>query len=531
MLISKTDFILWRDCPHNTWVKKNKPEVYNSFEISEFEKSLGEIGNEVELVARKMFPGGYLVEGRNQGSQDLTKKLIAEKTPIIFQGVFATNKFMAASDVLKWNEADNVYDIYEIKMSSAAVDGDEVAKDAKDDQFENDLAFQANVAQMIGLKIGKKYLIRLNKDYVRKGELDLTPGALFIIEDKTEKINEMMPGVLVDMVRACEFLNQKDQPKAPCDCYYKGRGSHCTTFTYLNPEVPKYSVHDLNRIGNSKRALKSLLDEGILTLDRIPDEDERLKPSPIKKPGEEARDGVPRKWNQVKAYKTGEPIIDLEAIKTELNSLTFPLYFLDYETWPRAIPPFNGYYPYQQIVFQYSLHILEKPDAEPIHKEFLHFDGDPAEQIVASLRKDIGNVGTVISWHKSFENSRNKELAEMVPLEFNFLNDLIKRTYDLKDIVENQHYVHPGFLGRSSIKKVLPVVAALTGQEKDLDYKKLGVKNGMDAIEAYRQIKDGELVGEAKEQKIKDMLKYCKLDTYAMYVIWKFFYDLVKNSI
>ena len=112
MLISKTDFILWRECPHNTWVKKNKPEVYNSFEISEFEKSLGEIGNEVELVARKMFPGGYLVEGRNQGSQDLTKKLIAEKTPTIFQGVFATDKFMAASDVLKWNEADNVSDIY-----------------------------------------------------------------------------------------------------------------------------------------------------------------------------------------------------------------------------------------------------------------------------------------------------------------------------------------------------------------------------------------------------------------------------------
>lgn len=530
MIISKTDFILWRECPHNTWVKKNKPEVYNSFEISEFEKSLGEIGNEVELVARKMFPDGYLVEKRSAGAQELTQTLLTEKKSVIFQAVFATDKFMAASDVLKWNETEGAYDIYEIKMSSAGLDGEEVGKELKDEQFENDLAFQSNVADLVGLKIAKKYLIRLNKDYVRKGELDLTPGALFIIEDKTETIDKLMPGVLVDMERSYEFLNQKVQPKGSCGCYYTGRGSHCTSFTYLNPEVPKYGVHDLNRIGNSKKALKSLLDEGILTLDKIPDEDERLKPSKIKKPGEEAREGVPRKWNQVKAYKTNEPIINLEAIKVELNSLTFPLYFLDYETWPRAIPPYNGYRPYQQIVFQYSLHVLESPEAEPVHKEFLHFDGDPAEKIVAALRRDIGDVGTVISWHKPFENSRNKELADAVPLEYNFLHNLIKRTYDLKDIVENQHYVHPGFLGRSSIKKVLPVVAKLSGREQELDYKKLGVKNGMDAIEAYRKIKDGELVGADKEQKVKDMLAYCKLDTYAMYVIWKFFYKLVYNK-
>lgn len=522
MTISKTDFIMWQECPHNVWVKKHEPQEYAKFEISEFERSLGEIGNEVELVARKMFLGGYLVEKRSEGAQELTQKLIQEKEPIIFQAVFATDKYLAATDVLKWNETEGAYDIYEIKMSSTSND-EEGGGGTKDEQFENDLAFQANAAQMVGLKIAKKYLIRLNKDYVRKGELDLTPGQLFIIEDKTETIKDLIPGVLVDMERAHDFLNQKVKPKGPCGCYYLGRGSHCTTFTYLNPEVPKYSVHDLNRIGNSKKALKSLLDEGILNIDKVPDEDERLKPSKIKKPGEEACEGVPRKWNQVRVHKTGEPIIDLEAIRTELNSLTFPLYFLDYETWPRAIPPYNSYRPYQQIVFQYSLHILEKPEGEPVHKEFLHFDGDPAEKIVAALRKDIGNVGTVISWHKSFENSRNKELAEAVPLEFNFMTDLVKRTYDLKDIVENQHYVHPGFMGRSSIKKVLPALVP------ELSYKNLGVKNGMEAIESYRQIMEGELVGELAEKKKKEMLEYCKLDTYAMYRLWKVFYDMINK--
>ena len=153
-------------------------------------------------------------------------------------------------------------------------------------------------------------------------------------------------------------------------------------------------------------------------------------------------------------------------------------------------------------------------------------DGDPAERIVESLSSHIGNVGSVVSWYKKFENSRNKELARLVPLKFEFLQSLITRSYDLMDIVEDQHYVHPGFQGRSSIKKVLPVLAP--GPE--YSYKNLGVQNGTDAIEAYRKILKGELTGSEAEEKKKEMIEYCKLDTKAMYAIWKHFYDLVNNA-
>jgi len=117
-LLTKTDFILYRECPNDVWVKKHKPEVYEKFEVSEFEQSLAEMGNDVEELARGMFPGGYLVERRSEGSQELTKKLISEQKPIIFQAVFATDKFLAATDILKWNDEAKKYDIYEIKMSS-----------------------------------------------------------------------------------------------------------------------------------------------------------------------------------------------------------------------------------------------------------------------------------------------------------------------------------------------------------------------------------------------------------------------------
>ncbi len=525
-LLTKTDFILYRECPNNVWVKRHKPAEYAKFEISEFEQSLAVMGNEVEKLARGMFPAGFLIERRSERAQELTKKLITERAPVIFQAVFATDKYLTAADVLKWNESAQKYDIYEIKMSSTEEDDDEEEEGKpkrvnkkRELQYEYDIAFQTNVIEGCGIPLNKKYLVRLNRKYVRMGELNFIPGELFIVEDKTEVIDRLSPTVAIEMSQAQTYLSTTKIPVAPCPCYYKGRSSHCTAFTYINPHVPAYSVHDLNRIGNSKKYLKELLDEGILEISDVPIDD-RLKPKP---PKAGAKPGKPRKLNQILVHKSQEPLVNLETLKAELDSLTFPLYFLDYETYPTAIPPYNGYYPYQQIVFQYSLHVLKDKNSEPIHFERLILDGEPSERIAESLRKNIGDTGTVISWFKTFENSRNKELAGFLPIHKNFFLGIIGRTYDLMDIVDGQHYVHPGFKGRASIKKVLPVLAP------HLSYKTLGVQSGTDAIEAYRKITAGEISGEALKDKEREMLKYCKLDTYAMYVLWRFFSNEIKK--
>ncbi|KKQ94975.1 MAG: hypothetical protein UT20_C0033G0005 [Candidatus Levybacteria bacterium GW2011_GWA1_39_11] len=537
-LLTKTDFIRYRECPNNTWVKINEPEEYAKFEISDFEKSLGVMGNEVERLVRGMFPAGVLVDGRGSDAQELTKKLIAEKTPVIFQAICATNKYLAATDILVWNESANAYDVCEVKMSSAFEIKQEEMSDADSDeedlkpkrvnkkkelQYEYDLAFQVNVFEMCGVRINNKYLIRLNKEYTKIGDLDFSENKLFVKEDKTEAINNLLEQAKFEMEQASELLSQNIKPTGNCFCYYKGRSSHCTAFKYINPEVPDYSVHDLNRIGNSKALLKELLDAKILTVENVPEDwIPAVKKLSAKDEEKGKKQSKPRKLNQVQAYKTKREIIDLEAIKTELNSLTFPLYFLDYETYPTAIPMFNGYRPYQHIVFQYSLHVLRSVDSELAHYELLVLDGDPAERIVEGLKSHIGDTGSIISWYKKFENSRNKELARLVPLHYEFLHDVISRTYDLMDIVDQQYYVHYGFKGSSSIKKVQPVLAP------DFSYKHLDVQNGTDAIEAYRQITQGELTGELVEEKKKQMLEYCKNDTEVMYILWKFFLNLIK---
>ena len=506
-------------------MKWHRPDDYAKFPLSEFELSLLQAGNDVEEVARVMFPGGYLIEKRSPGARELTAQLMAERHPVIFQAVFGTEDFLSAADIVVWNEAAGMYDLYEVKMSTAEEADEESDEEPKvnkkkEERFENDLAFQVNVARMCGVSFNKKYLVRLNRKYVRAGEIDLEQ--MFLRTEKSEILSEaFLSDVELKMRSALIYLRDEKEPAGPCECYYKGRSSHCTTFSLSNPDVPEYSVHDLNRIGNSKKYLKELLDEGVLHIRDVP-EDDRLRPKPprVDKDGI-LRESKPRKLNQVLAHKTGQPIVDMAGIRDELSRLRFPLYFLDYETYPTPIPPFDGYRPYQHIVFQYSLNILPHRDAKLEHRECLVLEGDPSRQIVEGLRRDIGDIGTIISWNKKFENSRNKELAALLPEYSSFLHGLVERTYDLMDIVEQQMYVHPDFRGSSSIKKVQPVLAP------HYSYKKLGVKNGTDAIDAYRKISTGIISGADAELKRQEMLEYCRYDTEVMYEIWAFFMKLV----
>ena len=112
------------------------------------------------------------------------------------------------------------------------------------------------------------------------------------------------------------------------------------------------------------------------------------------------------KKNQVYVHKTQKPIIDLNAIKKELKSLVYPLYFFDYETYPPAIPLFKGFKPYQQIPFQFSLHVLNDENSEPAHFEYLHEKPtDPSLPLINKLREMIGPEGSIIVWSKDLKRA------------------------------------------------------------------------------------------------------------------------------
>lgn len=493
--LSKTSYILYRRCKKNTWLKIHRPDIYYKFPMSEFEQHLMETGIEVELSARNLFPGGVLIDGTDREAREKTIACMRRKDPIIFQPALLVDNFFAALDVLKYDPTSDSYSIYEIKSTSGE----------KEDHY-YDLAFQVNlikkfaVANNMRINLSTMYLIHLNSKYIRNGPLDLTE--LFAIADATEPVSDILDRVAEEMDLALTYLSQPTEPAGPCSCLYKNRGNHCSTFQHSNSHVPEYSVHDIARISRGK--LEKLVDGNILRIDQV---HENFSLTEIQK-------------NQVEAEQNDRTLVDGDRILSELSKLEYPIYFLDYETFPCAIPRFNGFSPHQQMPFQHSLHILDSPadlKTETLrHVEFIYLDsGDPTRAFTESLRMNLGPRGSIVVWHRSFEAQRNEELAYRLPEMKSFLDDVNSRLYDLKEIFSQQYYVHKGFRGSASIKRVLPVLIP------ELSYTTLAIQEGSEALRKWDEMTMGHISQEEKERIASNLLEYCKLDSFAMYAIFR----------
>lgn len=492
--LSKTDYILYRECPKNVWYKLHKPNIYFQSELSEFEKTIIETGNEVELAARKLFPSGVLIERRDEKGQKATQGYITQKQEVLFQPIFTKDNYIAAVDILKFNQKTASYSIYEVKSTSSV-----------DEKIHyHDLSFQVNLLEKCGLKIDKAYLIHLSPEYIRSGELNLEQ--LFKIVDVSSEVSSVSENVSVEIVAALRYLSQDSEPNGFCCCIYKGRSRHCSTFQHANPEVPEYSVHDIARIGNSKAKLKELIDNNIFHLDKIP---AHIKLTDIQQ-------------SQVDTHNLNKVLVSKEKILEEFNVLTYPLYFLDYETFPAAIPRFDGFSPYDQIPFQYSVDVLESADSEPKHYEFLYVEtGDPSRSFAESLQKSLGTAGNIIVWHKSFECGINDKIAKRIPAMKPLMDSFKERIYDLEDVFKKQYHIHKDFRGGTSIKNILPVLVP------KLSYKELEIRDGGSAADTWNKIVSDVFNDAEKEKAINDLKVYCGLDTYAMYAIWRELHKLL----
>jgi len=490
MYISKTDYLEYTFCKKNLWLRKHKPELFEGVELSEFEKKIIEEGNLADEAARGLFPDGVLVEIIGSNSVPFTQSLLKAKTKTIFQGGFLWNNFFVQSDILRFNEALDGWELYEVKATN------DVKREVPHHHI-NDLAFQKTVIENCGVKIVKTGVIHLNSEYRMIGKVNFDD--LFIIADLTDEVLAAEPEVQSQMNDLKAYLD--DHEEKGCECLYRGRNAQCTTFVYSNPEVPEYSVHDINRIGGSKKLFYDWIDRGIYSLDDIDNP--------------EALTGA--KKAQYDAYMLGKPLIDREAIKDALSELVFPIYFFDYEGYSSAIPRFGGFGAYEQIPFQYSLHILHE-DSEMEHKEFLITEPtkDLTLPLIERMREDFGDTGSVVSWYKSYESQRNNKLAELHPSHADFLESLNDRMFDLMEIFSKNMYVDARFKGSASIKNVLPVLVP------ELTYKALDIQKGDQAVERWEKLIDPNTPINEKEQIVKDLLEYCKLDTLAMVRIYQF---------
>ncbi len=500
-LISKTTFLSFLECYRDVWLRIHRPEQVGKLQISDFELHILEQGNEVEAEARKLFPDGVYITSTEDDAVNDTVCLMREKTATIFQATFLVDGFIAKNDMLVYDKVGDKWDLYEVKGTNSLKEEGAGSRDHIDD-----LAFQLSVLRRSNANVGRCFIIHLNKEYVRAGDIDLK--ALFVVDDVTDKIEARLPEIEEKMKVAKEYLTSEKEPPRGCECVYKARKKHCTSFQLSNPEIPEYSVHDLSRV--SQKKLDLFIERGIFDLNDIPDDFELTD----------------NQKNQVMAHKRQKSIINIENIKKELNELTFPFYFFDYEAFGPAIPAFNGYGPYKHIPFQFSIHILRSPTTPLEHVEFLHDSlSDPSEKVVEILKKHIPPGGTIIAWYKHFEKMVCKEIGIRLPQHAAYLEEFNSRIYDLMDIFHDQHYVHPSFKGKSSIKKVLPTLAA------ELRYDMLAIQEGGQAADAWWKMVSPNTSVDEKKQIAHDLKVYCGLDTYAMYAIWHHLQETITDGV
>ena len=391
-----------------------------------------------------------------------------------------------------------------MKSSSATADGE---GGRKTKEYVIDLAFQKAVLDMLGVPIHSYNLVRLNKEYVRGVELSIAD--LFVTEDLTDEVTAATPDIQGQMAGVREYLLKDAEPAGYCDCINKTKGNHCTTSWYSLPGLPEYSVHRISRIHKNK--LAALVESETFDITA-------LSPEQI-----DTLSNIQQK--QVTVAQSGRVDVDEAGVETFLEQLEYPLAFIDYETYPSAIPRFPGYRPYQQIPFQFSLHVIEEPRAEPVHTDFLHTDDtNPDAGFLEALQANLPATGSVLVWNQKFEKGINEQLAGRNPDYAKFVEYVNDRVVDLIDPFDGNKavYWHPDFKGKSSIKFVLPALVP------SMTYDTLLVQDGGMAADTWNRIVTGQYSEEVKQKHIAGLREYCDQDTLAMVKIWEILVNVVE---
>ena len=472
LYLTKTDFILYLQCPKSLWLQKHKPKVYQQYKkASDFSQKIAQDGYEVEKYVQKLFSGGTLPPNSD-----------AAEVLVLFQATFHTDEGMSIRiDVLERN-TDGTYNLYEVKSSTKIKE--EHIKDA---------CFQMIALEKSGLSVRDVFIIQVNADYVRSEKVD--PHGLLKTVPVTNDVRHLEEKTREEIDNALTLLHLNAIDETHCECYRKTRANHCDAFAYFNGTPEEKSVWELSRITEKK--LQILLDQGIKQLKDISNDIELST----------------KQSAQVCSAVEGRPIVQRECIAKMLNTLTFPLYFFDYETTSNAVPKVVGTKPWQQIPFQFSLHILHE-NGNLEHKEYLSGVLHGGEGVLRALRDSIGSVGSVISWHASFEKGRNREMGELYPEYRNTLAKINARMFDL-EVIFKEAYIDAAFGGSTSLKNVLPVMCP------DLSYEGLEVQDGTQAMEQWFVMVDSATTPEKRSKIRNALLKYCWLDTYAMVELYR----------
>ena len=472
--ISKSDYVLGIKCPNALWFKKYRKDLQ-----PEMNQAVLDNGTAVGELACNRFPGGVRIVAKpwEYTAITQTKSAISGNVPFIYEATLSTDTGeYCAVDILR-NNNDGTWDIIEVKSTTEPHDYHYI-----------DASFQRYVFTKCGINVRNCFIMTLNKEYVRHGDLDLEQ--LFALHDVTEDLQDIET-VQLEIERIRAVLDGPELgiaiSKTKCNKFYEcGYKCHCWK------DVPQYSVFN---------TFKGALADEIYSkygadLHNIPAE--------ICEKQMHAGD--------IEAFLDNVDVINKDILRDFVNGLQWPLYFLDYESIMPAVPMFDNSKPYQQICFQFSLHVQQIPGGELEHYEYLHNESgtDPRPGLVKKLIETIGDSGTVIVYNQGFEQGRNTEMARDFPEYADQLLAINDRMLDLLIPFRARGLYRPCQNGSASIKQTLPAFVP------EMSYENLGIHNGTEASDQFMAFMTGKQTAEQTKEMMQNLHEYCGQDTMAM---------------
>lgn len=481
MNLSKSLYIRGLQCTKSLWLKKYKPEVLTPPDKQAL--AIFETGDKVGTLACEIFPDGKEIpfEGTTFDEKiALTQQWMDEGITNIYEATFNYDNILVMVDILHIND-DGSVEIYEVKSSTEVKD-----------VYLHDASIQYYVLSGLGYKVKSTNIVYINNKYVRDDTLEI--DKLFTILDVSDEVKELQEDIPTYLAHFRKQLSNKDiEPEIDigkhCENPYE-----CDAKAYCWKHIPEYSIFNISRLKADKKF--ELYHDGTVEFNQITNTSTFSLSQQI----------------QIEAEQGNKEIVNKRAIGKFVNGLTFPLYYLDFETFQQAIPEWKGISPFMQIPFQYSLHI-EKENGDLEHKEFLAGEGiDPRYELAKKLVDDIPINVTVLAYNMSFEKGVIRKLAEIFDVFAIRLMCIHDNIQDLMIPFQKKDYYVPSMRGSYSIKYVLPALVPEMAQAySELD----GVQNGGDAMQVYAKLShmdDKQEVDRLKEA----LLQYCELDTLAM---------------
>lgn len=433
--LSKSTFMYGMQCVKRLWLNrhlKNEKEAPNAMQESIFQQ-----GTDVGVLAQQLFPGGINALPENyymyQQSVIDTMNFIRNGHQIIYEAAFQFNGVLCALDILVKN--NNKWYGFEVKGTNSVKEAHIM-----------DAALQYYVITNAGIELEDISIIHLNRNYIRKGDLEI--HKLFSMKSVVKQVKQKQQDIEKNTQIFRDTLNLSTPPDIKM-------GAHCNK--PYSCDFKKYC---------SK--------------------------------------GLPVETNNY-----GEISINKKAIKAFTNSLVYPIYFMDFESWMTAVPQYDGHWPFKNINFQFSVHKVASPGDEPIQFSYLA-EGPHSSQreFIDELLTKVGTHGSVLVYNQAFENQRLEEMKNEYPDVHDAVNALQERIVDLMTLFV-KNYRLPEMEGSFSLKKVLPALVP------ELNYESLGIKDGAVASASFYNLQFEKHLGKIK--KVRDeLILYCAMDTLAM---------------